>query len=265
MATKTFNPRGRDTEDDKHFDGGPKSVTDLYLAPPDATRVAFISDRGSFVCRLLDVNPLGGGGIDPQTRPGRRPLTPYHNPDALGLSMSILIDGHQAGRSVEPRCRILERMAGMFMPDDPGPAEVLIRGKSIPHCWGSEALKHRWVISEAPAWGDSGSDPATIRVHGVRRRQRVDLVWLLSTDTTVLERIKPRQGKPDHRPDRARKGDTWKKIAKRELGSAQLGKKLAELNKRRDPNEKLKEGRHIRLPSDHLKKLWQDALKQGRI
>src|SRR4051812_6405283 len=113
-AGKSFSGGHGDAGDDKFFQAGPATVADLHLRPPDATRVALISDRGSFVCRLLDVTPLGGGGIDPQARPGRRPLTPYHNPDALGLSMSILIDGHQAGRSVEPRCRILERMAGMF-------------------------------------------------------------------------------------------------------------------------------------------------------
>jgi hypothetical protein len=265
---RTFTGRHPQTTDlsERTFSGGGEAtVTDLLLTPPDPSRVAFISDRGSFICRLLAVAPVGGGGIDPQARPGRRPLTPYHNPDALGLTMSILLDGLRDSEPVEDRCRIVELMAGMFMPDDPGPVDVLIRGKAVPHCWGAEALRHRWLISEAPGWGtDVGPELVRDR-KGRRVRQQVDLTWLLSTDSDALDRIKPRQGKPDHRPDRARKGDTWKKIARRELGSPHLGKKLAELNGRRDPNEKLKEGRHIRLPSKHLKDVWEQALKEHRL
>jgi hypothetical protein len=222
--------------------------------------------EGAAVLALLDSavpTPTGGGGIEAVARPGRRPLTVYRSPEALGLVLSVICDGHAYGDSVEPECRAIERMAGMFVPGDPGPQRLIVQGQSVPHCAGAEAFRHRWLISEPPSWGD---DPEVIRRQsdGDRTRQQVTLTLLLATDADELRKIAPSKPAPSFRNTSAHKGDTYRSIAKRVLGEPRLGRDLARLNGDKDPAKKLAEGARVRLPSHHLKELWLKELKAGR-
>jgi hypothetical protein len=236
-------------------------VAPANLSPPTAAEVQITSDDGTMVVRArLDEPPttVGGGGIEPVTRPQRRPLTPYRTPEAPGLTLSLLLDGWSDGRSVEADCRTLERMASMFLPSDPGPSKLIVVGEAVPHCSITEAVRHRWLISDPPAWGEALRDST-----GARLRQQVTLTLLLSTEAEELEQIKPRQPKPNYKVAVAHQGDTYLKIAARRLGSQRLGRKLAQLNDERDPTKTIPTGHKVRLPSDHLLGTWRKALGIG--
>lgn len=232
------------------------------LQVPGPEWVALASIGGTEALSVLallsgDPTPFGGGGIEPDARPGRRPLTPYIGTEAPGIALPLLLDGHSENESVEDACRAIERMAGMFVPDDPGPQKLYVHGPSVPHCRGTEYLRHHWLISEPPDWDAE----MTIRKRsGARVRQQVTLTLLLSTEADELERVKPRQPKPDYKVRTAHAGDTYLKFARRELGSERYGRRLALLNGDKDPNKKLREGQKVRMPSPHLLAAWKREL-----
>lgn len=246
-----------------HLPGRPTVSGGLVAAlPPNQVELLTEDFELSVRARLLaPPQPLGGGGVEAVPRPQRRPLTVYRSPEAPGLTLELLLDGWREQRSVEPECRALEKLAGAFLPSDPGPEKLIVVGDAVPHCSGAEALRHRWVISEQPDWND---DPAVIRdVAGNRVRQAVALTLLLFTEATELQRVKPRQPKPKYKVAIAQKGDTYEKVAARRLGSKRLGRKLAQLNGDRDPTKKLREGHKVRLPSASLLAGWRKDLKIG--
>lgn len=236
-------------------------VAPAVLAPSSTTEVRLTSEDGTMaVTARLDDPPevVGGGGIEPVTRPQRRPLTPYRTPDAPGLTLSVLLDGWRQRRSIEADCRTIEKMAGMFLPSDPGPAKLIVVGEAVPHCSLTEAVRHRWLIADPPAWGEALRDQ-----DGARLRQQVTLTLLLNTEAEELEQIKPRQPKPNYKVAVAHAGDTYLKIAAHRLGSQRLGRKLAQLNDERDPTKTIATGHKVRLPSDHLLDTWRKALGIG--
>jgi hypothetical protein len=288
---KTFNPQGREVEDlaarSKSFTPGRPHTHDLAGVKVGHVLLIADGDTGfSVTARLWDPPvPLGGGGVEQVTRPLRRPLTTYRGTESPGMVLSILLDGWLAKpirgpfmvsapgspvtrlapgshpTSVEKQIRLIERMAGMFDPNDRGPVELIVASPSVPHCQGAHALSRRWIISDPPAWGD---DPEVIRrSDGHRVRQQVTLNLLVSVEADELEQIKPRQPKPKTRKVHAKKGDTYSRIAKRELGTARLGRRLAKLNGARDPHKTLKEGTRVTLPSRDVEKDWKKELKRG--
>lgn len=220
---------------------------------------------GGVLGLLLDPpKVLGGGGLESVARPGRRPLTPYRGTETLGLSLTFLIDQYAEGKSIEPYCRVIEIMAGMFLPDDPGPQLLIVQGKAVPHCSGASAFRHRWKIGNSgdDIWAD---DPATIRrPDGKRTRQAISLELWLDTEADELKKLPPQKAAPNFKVAVAKDGDTYRKIAKRALGEPRLGRKLAQLNDDKDPLKKLAQGTRVRLPSDHLKGLWLKDLKAGK-
>lgn len=251
-------PRFKQSQVPSGLNGRPELVmvrTEALFGPLSAGVIGLL---------LEPPKPLGGGGIEPTGRPGRRPLTPYRSPETLGLELSFILDGLAENESVERECRAIEVMAGMFLPDDPGPQRLIVQGKSVPHCRGAAAFRRRWLIANA---GDDifADDPEVIRRDdGDRLRQAVSLTLYVATDTDELERARPRQSRPNYRLVSAKEGDTYEKVAARELDSRRLGGRLAKLNGKRDPTTKLKEGQRVRLPSAHLLAEWKRDLKGGR-
>jgi hypothetical protein len=269
MATP-FATGGRAQQRSPH---GPRirrfNQSQVGLEPDDArlvsirTEALFGPNSGGFVALLDNAVPvpIGGGGIDPQARHQRRPLTPYHSPDAMGIVVSFILDGYAYGESVEKECRVVERMAGMFVPDDSGPQRLIVQGKAVPHCSGAEAFRHRWLISETPSWGDD--PPVSRREDGDRTRQQISLTLFVAEESEQIERVKPRQPKPASRVIHAHKGDTYEKIAARELDTKRLGRRLAKLNGKRDPTTRLDEGQKVTLPSSTALAEWKRDLQKG--
>jgi hypothetical protein len=277
---KTFDPEGRHTRNDlkdfdpddrgtfdrgeKFFAPGPAHVADMFSVKPG--RVLLVGETGERVLARLHDPPqvLGGGGIEAVPRPLRRPLTAYRGVEAPGIVLSILLDGWRARRSVERACRKIERMAGAFVSDDPGPEELTVISPSVPHCWGTAALDRTWVISEQPTWGD---DPEVLRRRsdGHRLRQQVTLTLLVHTDAVELQRISPRQSKPDTRIVHATERlDTYSKLAGHYLETKRLGYRLAKFNGDRDAHKHLHKGKRVKLPSRDKAKDWRNDLKHGR-
>lgn len=226
------------------------------LAAPDV--VIMSDDRSLWVKGTLadeGAQPVGGGGWEPVQRPGRRSLTVWRNPGDLGMTVAMFLDGNAHGHSVEAGCRTIEEMAGAFTPGKGEPPRLIVAGPSLPHGY-ERTPAARWVISEPPEWGD-----VIRRPDGKRTRAFVTLTLLLFTETDELERIKPRQPRPDHRVIRARKGDTYLKIARRELGSDRYGRRLAKLNGDHDPHKTLREGAKVKLPSASTLADWKRDLK----
>lgn len=212
------------------------------------------SERGDLhlVARLGEDSPElsgGVGGWEAVNRPGRRPLTVWRGvTEPLKIDIPLLLDDFAADGSVESPCRVLERMGGLDR-NDPEPPTLVVEG-ALPHD-ESRAKSNRWVI-DSLEWGDSlrrSSD-------GHRTRQAVKVTLMLFVEADKLTGLKkaPKRG---GRFVRARAGDTFEKIAKRELGSGRLGTKLARLNGKRSADTKIKTGTQVKLPSPSAAKGWK--------
>jgi hypothetical protein len=204
----------------------------------------------------------GGGGWEPVARPGRRPILVWRAPDdPYRLLVPLLFDGFRRNESVEADCRLLERMAGVNVPGDPEPPLLIVEG-SLPHD-ESRAESNRWVIEKSPEWGEA----IRREEDGHRIRQAVTIQLALFTEDTRLTTIRRPSPEPMYPVALARKGDTYEKVAARELkpyGGARLGARLARLNDKRSPDVKLAEGSHVRLPTVEAAQDWHRDLKAGR-
>jgi hypothetical protein len=230
----------------------------LSLPAVGADEVALVgTDDGTTVRAFLaeDAPKLtAGGGVEGVNRPGRRAITTWRGYEAFQMSIAMMIDGFRSGTSVEAACRNLEVLSGAMVADDPAPQKLVVIGPSVPHSF-AKASQNRWVISEPPDWGDvlrNGS--------GDRIRQTVTVTLSLWTETDQLERVKPRKAAPKYTVTVAHQGDTYLKIAARELGTQRLGRKLAQLNDDRDPAKELPRGHKVRLPSAHTLDEWKKDL-----
>lgn len=199
----------------------------------------------------------GVGGWEVVGRPLRRPLTVWRGTtDPLRMVLPLLFDGFAeatSGRSVEAEIRTLERMGGLDS-GDPEPPTILVEG-SLPHDASRTQGRNRWVI-EGLEWGDAirrASD-------GHRVRQAVTATLLLFTEDDRLERIKRPKKAPKFRYVTARQGDTFEKLAARELKLKRAGMRLARLNKGRSPDTPVKRGTRVRLPSDAALRTWKREL-----
>lgn len=202
----------------------------------------------------------GLGGWESVPRPGRRPLTVWRGPEEpLRMGLPLVFDGY--GRiaddstvqtSVEAELRQLEIIAGVAVREDPVPPFITVLG-AVPHDlrW---APRNRWVIEDLE-WG-----AAERRFKdGQRVRQFVDVTLLLYTEPDRMRRL-TEQSRPTRDPVKAKDGDTFEKIAARELGAGKLGAKLARLNGKRSPDKKLEQGELIKFPTlDALREWKQEA------
>lgn len=222
-------------------------------------------EGGALIARLADPSPIviGGGGFESVARPLRRGIPQWRGFDTPTLPLSLIIGGYVPGPSVEGQCDTLRRLAGVVVSGDPEPPELLIRGHYVP----SEAKGgKRWVISEAPAWDTSSEGVIRHPEKGYRQRQAVDLVLMLTGDDDELERLPASKPPPRYRHVKARHGDTFEKIAQRELGSKRFAHKLAALNGRSGGSVSvaLHTGADVKVPTGDLLSEWRrDLGKKG--
>jgi hypothetical protein len=238
---------------------------------PGPRWVSLQSENGTVIAKLLSVTPFGGGGIDAVARPQRTPVNDYVGQEAEGMTLELLMDGHARNHSVEPACRLVEQMAGMFNGGQP-PQELIVSGPAIPHGL-EEASQNRWLIADQPDWSNDVPDGLVRRDGGDRVRQKVTLTLHVVNEPDALERVKPKRPRPNYRLHVANSGDTFEKIAKSELGTPRLGGKLMRLNRDvgaayfnhwRDPSKRIREGTQVRLPTAHELKKWKADLKAGK-
>lgn len=240
----------------------------MTSVPLDSVQIT-APDRDDLDVLLVKIGPgdvtLSGGmgGWEAVARPERRPLTVWRGPgDPLTLALPLLFDGwasadpaHNGGYSVEAPIRLLERMAGLDK-GDPEPPQLVLEG-SLPHDASQTGKRpNRWVI-DSIEWGEVIRRPSD----GVRVRQACMVTFLLFADDDRLERIRRPSPHGRVRYVKAHKGDTWEKIAARELKLKRAGNRLARLNGHRDGSGKVKAGTRVRLPSAKALKDWKHDLK----
>lgn len=204
----------------------------------------------------------GYGGWEEQPIPGERAEPVWRGVGVIGVAVEIILGSLRQPRTdIAPQIDALERLAGLedgF--ETRKPPAIIVHGRTIPHNF-HENPNWRWVIAEF-AWGDI-ADGKHGRWH---RRSATFTLWRLGKGD-ALEKLRPRKTHPDTRTVRARKDDTYNKIAQRELGTYRLGPRLARFNDARDPRKKLDKGKVVRLPSKHKAQQWREDLRsiQGRV
>jgi hypothetical protein len=227
----------------------------VELRAPDNPKI------GRMKVLLAEGSPTLSGGIggwEAVPRPGRRPLTVWRGPqEPLRLTLPIIFDRLAEGRNggqVEDDIRLLEKMAGLDA-GDPEPPKLIVEGE-LPHDY-SRARGNRWVI-ESITWGEAIRRPGD----GKRVRQIAEVVLMLYTADDRLERIDSPSRPGRYRYVRARRGDTFARIAARELGSRRHGTRLARLNGRRSADVELRAGRRVKLPGPELLADWNRDLRR---
>lgn len=245
------------------------STLDSDLPGPEWVRLRPESIVGpeirGVVARLGDTSPtvLAGGGFEDRPRPLRRGIPFWGGYPTPTLPLSLIIGASAPGPSVERECLALTHLAGGMLADDPDPPELIVRGKMIP----PEAKgAHRWVIADLPAWDTSPDGVLRDPVWGYRVRQAVDIVLMLVSADDHLTRVAPARAKPRYRHVKAKDGDTFEKIAKRELGSAKFAHKLAALNGRGGGSVSLalRTGLSVKVPTGALLAEWRRDLAKKK-
>lgn len=268
-----FNRSGVvDLENPKVFIPEGRQVTDLaYTVAPDHVLLVPDDDSVAFRALLGDAPATvsqGYGGFESVPVPGRRARAVWRGPDVLGLQITVMIDGllgargatgaaQGRGHSVEAMCARLEHLAGLTKGvQSHEPPELRVYGVAIPHSFHRNP-SWRWVISDLE-WGDP---VLRKRPHGARRRQGAVITLWRAGDPDPLERLPRRSQRPQTRTIHAHKGDTYKRIAKRELGNARLGGRLARFNGHKDAHKELSKGAKVKLPAGDKLRDWKRDLR----
>lgn len=219
--------------------------------PPDHVQIRSEDGDLNLIVLLGEDQPLlsgGVGGWEAVNRPGRRPLTAWRGKsDPLKYTIALMFDHYASDESVESECRLLEKMGGLDR-GDPEPPKLIIEG-ALPHD-ESRAKANRWVI-DTLEWGD-----AIRRNDGHRVRQAVTATLLEFVEPDKLARVK-KASKRGGKFVVAHAGDTFEKIATRELGSGRLGRKLAQFNGKRSASTAIKAGTRVKLPSAAASADWK--------
>jgi len=232
-------------------------------------RISSTDPPVSIVARLADARPnidAGYGGWSEVARPRRRPLSVWVGSPGLRLTLPILLDGFQAGHSVERQISQLEQLSLPTAADGSPPRlRIVAKGGAVPH------TDRVWVV-DSLTWGDGIMNAA-----GDRTRQQVTLAlleWIADVrvnekSTTTQRRRQAARAKA--KPGAARKrvvagkgkaktshkrasssstfgdGEDLLSIAARELGDADRWVEIAQLNGLRDPRA-ISQGQALRLP-----------------
>lgn len=183
----------------------------------------------------------GVGGWEEVSRPGRKALTVHTSQPRITQTVPVLLDGWEAGESVDDE---KARVIRLGQKDEQGNPPPVLRLSGPVHM-----TKLRWVLSDV-SWGDR----VIRRRDGVLVRQDATLTFEEYVEPDRIRLRKgPRSGNRgggvgpgDFFPYRSREGDTLARIAARLLGSAHLYKLLANNAGIRDPNKKLPPGTIVR-------------------
>lgn len=216
---------------------------------------------GGIIARLGEASPqvVHGGGFEGYPRPLKRALPKWRGTDVPLLSLAIIIDGHP-GRSVEAACKTLTRLAGGLTANDPEPPRLILNGAAL----NSEidGPRKRWVIAESPDW-DTSRDGVIRRMSDMHRtRQAVALTFMLAGEDVQIAAA-PAPAAPKYRFIRAKDGDTYEKVAKRELGEVRLAHRLARLNDATSVDRRLPSHKRVKLPTGTVLAEWRRDLKRG--
>lgn len=249
-------------------------------SPPPVGFVAIVCDDPprTVVARLGPERPdvsSGYGGWEEVARPRRSTVTSWTGQPARRMALSVVIDNHYAGTSIEDQIRDLERMALPRAGGQPPTVTLLARGGHIPY------RNLTWVI-DTLEWGD-----AIMNAHGNRTRQAAtvtllqyvadDLIDARSRKSSAQRRREKKarlSGKNSKKNARAKRkpaarnrrsarggghhrsadagavafdGDDLMSVAARELGDARRWREIADLNGIRDPRA-VTVGQVLRLP-----------------
>lgn len=240
-------------------------------APPAGwVRVSSKDPPVSLTVRLADARPdisAGYGGWAEVARPRRRPLSVWTGSPGLRMALPILLDGFQAGRSVERDIAQLERLSLPTAADGAPPRiRLAARGGAVPHqdrVWVVDALTFGdgAIMNDA---GDRTRQPATlalleyiadVRVNEKSRttQTRAQAARAKAKAGAARKRIVAGHGKPKTSHKRAASsssfgaGEDLLSIAARELGDADRWIEIAQLNGLRDPRA-IAPGQALRLP-----------------
>jgi hypothetical protein len=195
----------------------------------------------------------GVGGVEVVVVPGQRPLlkrSGASNPATLTLP--LIFDGYADGRSVERDLLTLEQLAGGGSGTALGDLPRIEVDGWPPFPDQRVGGNARWVIPSDPDYGES----IRRKQDGHRVRQLVTVTLWLDRDGLTTKRVGPTRSHPGYRYVRVRPGDTFEKIAARELKKKSLGSRLARLNGARSPEVKLKRST-VKVPTGRVLSDWQ--------
>lgn len=209
-----------------------RQVTLTTTAPPVLTVTGW---RGTFAPTVAG----GDGGWNEIARPRRKALTEWDGVGVRKLTLPLLLDGYRAGRSIEPACAALERMA---QPDTAGgePPTIRIAG-SVPHA------DLDWVIATD---GITWETDNIIWAPAGRLRQGVTLALLEHVPADLVQTAAQAARKKAPKPARTyivQAGDTLSAIAARLLHDHKKWTAIAALNGIRDPKA-IRVGMRLKLP-----------------
>jgi len=242
----------------------------MTVAAPGAgwVRVSSTDPPVSLTVRLGDARPdvtAGYGGWTEVARPRRRPLTVWTGSPGLRMTLPILLDGFQAGRSVERDIANLERLSLPTAADGSPPRlRLAARGGAVPHTdrvWVVDTLTFAdgAVMNKA---GDRTRQPATLSLLEWIADVRVNEKSTTTQTRRQAARAKSKAGaarkrivaghgktKPGTRAASSTfgGGEDLLTIAARELGDADRWVEIAALNGLRDPRA-IVPGQALRLP-----------------
>lgn len=210
-----------------------------------------------FRARMGDENsgPIGitggGAGWSSVQRPKKRALTVWRGPDtAFQYDIPLIFDGWKEARRVSDDIDTLEVMAGINQPGDPEPPRVILNANGALRHDAYHNPLNRWVIPTEPTWGTA----IRSEDNGDLLRQFIVVSFMLFTSDDELARAKQVSSV---RWTIARKGDTYNKIAARELHDVKFGNRLAKLNGARDGATKPKVGQEVKLPTTTQLAQWK--------
>lgn len=218
---------------------------------------------GGVVAMLDNLSPqvFHGGGFEDYPRPLKRGLPKWRGTAVPTLPLDIvLMDPTGQDRPVDAAKKMLTRLAGGLTANDPEPPRLILNGAAL----NSEidGPRKRWVIAEPPAW-DTSPD-GVLRVgrgqHVVR--QAVSLTFMLAGEDVQIASA-PAPAAPKYRFVRAKEGDTYERLAKRELGEVRLAHRLARLNDATSVDRRLPSHKRVKLPTGTVLAEWRRDLKRG--